>query len=142
MSRLFPLAGLLRIRKMEEDRSRQRLAQANSNLAETLEEVGGLHAYLATERGRRGVNASLAAVAASRAATAGMLAILDREVEERQAAVDEARDAYTADRMRSRALEKLADNHEAQVAAEEQRAEQVMLDEAAAAGWARGGQSR
>lgn len=139
MSRLFPLAGLLRIRKMEEDTSRQRLAEANANLSETLEEVGGLHAYLAQERDRTGVNASLAAVAASRAATAGLLAVLDMEAEQREAEVEEARAAYSGTRMRARALEKLADRHESQVVAEELAAEQVQLDEAAVSSWARGG---
>lgn len=137
--RVFPLAGLLRIRKLEEDRARQRLADATSDLQERLDRAGGLHGYLRQTDERTGEGSSLAALAAARSATTGLLALIEVEAaalaQERDRAREELRDA----RARARALEKLEADHAAQVAAEQLRQEQLLLEEAASTGWARRG---
>ena len=135
-NRGFRLAGLLKIRKLQEDQAKQELAVANVNLQEKVEEAGSLEAYLRQTKPGDQHRSSLAALAASRAATTGLLTLLDLEAQELGRERDRAGEAYREARMRSRGLEKLEGHHEEQVAAEELVAEQVVLDEAAAASWA------
>jgi flagellar protein FliJ len=134
----FSLAGLLRVRDLEEQRAAAELAAANHT-------VNGIRAHrLKTLAFLAGTTvdmtgaANLAAAAAARAAAQSMLGELalmhDRAALEAQA----AQAAHNAARANSLALEKLHVRHVETEHASDLRAEQSALDEIAIGGWRRG----
>ncbi|GAA1412319.1 MULTISPECIES: flagellar export protein FliJ [Oerskovia] len=135
MSTKFRLAGVLRLRRLEEDTAKARLASAHADLAQTVEEAGGLSAYLESSPDRATTGASLAAIAASRAATSAMFAALEAEARRKSAEVDAAFSGLQGARTARLGLEKLEDRHDQDVARAEGRAEQVTLDEVASSTW-------
>lgn len=142
MARTFPLAGLLRLRHLEEDQAASHLAAANSRLEESsvLRErartaLGGTPAGVVSVE-------SLYAVAAARASTRGMLADLDALGRRHESAQAEAQTHFDAARAQSLRMEKLARRHQASVAADELREEQIVIDEIAATSWHREESSR
>lgn len=142
MARAFPLAGLLRLRHLEEDQAASHLAAANSRLEESsvLRErartaLGGTPAGVVSIE-------SLYAVAAARASTRGMLADLDALGRRHESAQEEAQTHFDAARAQSLRMEKLARRHQASAAADELRDEQIIIDEIAATSWHRGESSR
>ncbi|MET0161276.1 MAG: flagellar export protein FliJ [Microbacteriaceae bacterium] len=131
MNRQFPLAGLLRVRKVEHDAAVSQLGQTTARRQATTDQrmrmAGGLAAS-----GTDAVDAaSLTAIAAARAAAGSMLAALDaREQEQRldeQRAAEAVRDAVR----RTRGIEKLETRHHAAVVAEDLRLGQIEIDEIA-----------
>jgi flagellar FliJ protein len=142
MGRAFPLAGLLRLRHLEEDQAAGQLAAANSRLQDSHAERERARAALgATPTGPASVEA-LYAVAAARASTRGMLADLDALGRRHEAALTEAQDQFDAARAQSMRLEKLAGRHRETVTAEDLRGEQIIIDEIAATAWHRKESSR
>jgi flagellar protein FliJ len=135
MAGRFRLAGVLRLRKLEEDQARMRLVGADADLGETLERVGGLAAYVGASPEHASSGASLAAIAASRAASASLFAVLDAEARLRVQEVDEARAELQRARTASLGLEKLEERHDDETARAEGRAEQATLDEVASSPW-------
>src|SRR5690606_2272893 len=112
MSRMFPLAGLLRLRQVQEERAASDLAAANVRARE-------LRARQARMRGALGETSTtptsttvLYAVAAARASSRSMLAELDALDSEHQPVLDEANEVFSEARARSIGLEKLAVRHQ------------------------------
>jgi flagellar FliJ protein len=129
MNRRFPLAGLLRLRQLEQDQAAARFGAANARLRalSAREET----ALTGTERIASDVesSASLRAVAAARASAMSMLADLHTLAEVAESERDDAQLELAAARARTVGLEKLEARHAEAVAAAELAAEQGVLDE-------------
>lgn len=135
MNTKFRLAGVLRLRQLEEDAAKARLARANADLAQTVEEAGGLAAYLEASPDHASTGASLAAIAASRAATSALFSALEVEARRKAGEIDEAFSGLQQARSSRLGLEKLQDRHDDDVSRAEGRAEQAVLDEVASSAW-------
>ena len=131
----FSLAGLLRLRKLEED---QRVVELNT--ARNRENIG----VARTRRIRNSLSesptdplsyASLVSVAATRATTATLLAELGEADRAAAAEVETARVAHAAAHRRTKGLEKLGARYDAARTAEELRTEQLALDDLSARAW-------
>jgi len=137
MKRIFPLAGLLRLRHLQQDEAAVELAAANSrvNDNETRRDRaralvhGGGHSPTSV--------AAMSALAAARASSRSMLADLDALGQGHQAALAHAQTVFDAARAESVALEKLKARHSAAVIAADLKAEQTVLDEIASTRWHR-----
>ncbi|MBC7441411.1 MAG: hypothetical protein H7311_02605 [Ramlibacter sp.] len=141
MARAFALAGLLRLRHLQQDQAAGDLAAANAlsqaNLAQRAQARSVLAGLPALATGAD----TLAAIAAARASARSMLAEMEAHGRNYQVAVGEARQEFDARRAASVGLEKLSDRHAVVARAEELHAEQAVLDEIASSSWhrARGG---
>lgn len=133
MARGFALAGLLRLRTLQEEQAAAELARANADLRaaerrreQTAQMLAGtslpVHADSLTWR----------ASIASRAALSALTVEATAMVEAGRHHADEASDGWSAARRAARALEILRERHDVEVRAAEQAAEQLVLDEAAA----------
>ncbi|MFC0680693.1 hypothetical protein ACFFGH_22915 [Lysobacter korlensis] len=132
----FPLAGLLRLRKLQEDQAAAALSatraraeqvrQRNRRLRETLV-ASGLEASSVEH---------IVAIAAARASTSSMLSEL--EALGRSTADEESRALadHQESRRRALTLEKLEAGHQAAQVQEQSIEEQRALDELAVRGWA------
>jgi flagellar FliJ protein len=137
MARLFALAGLLRLRHLQEDQAAGDLAQANAVAQANIRRRANTRAALEVLPSSVTGPNTLHAVAAARASTRSMLAEMDALGNNYQTAVGEAQAAYDASRAESVSLEKLEGRHGAVVAAEDLHAEQTILDEVASTAWHR-----
>lgn len=129
MSAAFSLAGLLRLRRVEED---QRALELNS--ARDRESIG----LARTRRIRNSLSdspvdpddfASLVSIAATRASTSTMLSELSEIDADAAAQVSAAVIAHADAHRKTLGLEKLETRFEAARLAEQQRAEQLLLDD-------------
>ncbi len=132
MSRAFRLAGLLRLRSLAEEQAAAELAgrtrgrdAALARSRATEHALGDATFPAATD------SVGVQAVVASRLALSALLVDQRARVAVLQEAVEQADTAWAEARTRTRTLEKLQDKHEVAVRAEEQRAEQLVLDEVA-----------
>ncbi|WP_034623672.1 flagellar export protein FliJ [Cellulomonas sp. URHE0023] len=132
MSRAFPLAGLLRLRTMSEDRAASELAlarrdqvRAEQRALETAERLSG-----ATMPSGTGLLAFQASVA-SRSALGSLLIEHRRDVSVAETVTDERTEAWSEARQQVRTLERLEERHDEAERLEETRAEQKVLDEIA-----------
>ena len=133
MSRPFPLAGLLRVRALAEDTAAAELAAARraedaarERAARTAEMLGG---------SRPPGEAELSAWQAAVAARVALSSLLVEDVAVVRRAEDETerrQDEWARARSRTRAVERLRDKHDDEQRTEEERAEQLTLDEVAA----------
>ncbi|MCQ1951182.1 MULTISPECIES: flagellar FliJ family protein [Arthrobacter] len=139
MSRAFPLAGLLRLRQLQQDRAAGELAAANVRMRETHE--ARAEAYNALETSQTLSDAvdaaTMNAIAAARASSRSMLADLNALGTRHTAEVEAARAEFSSARARSVGLEKLEGKFVEAEAAEDLRAEQTILDELAGSAWHR-----
>jgi flagellar protein FliJ len=131
MERTFRLAGLLRLRKLQEDEAAGRLALANVRLRSAEAVRAGTQAMLAAHALPDGDHLAFARGVTGRAALGGL-------VTEAAAGEGAARDVaqvrtgeWSATRSRSVALEKLEDKHRTEVRMDDDRQEQLALDEIA-----------
>ena len=131
MSRSFSLAGLLRVRSIQERAAAQELSRAVIEANQTRTRDRHLRAALAAAETDAVDVRSLAAMAAARVAGRSMLADLASLQEMQQQAVDEAEATHSGVRREVRGLDRLAAAHAARVQAEALRAEQLELDEIA-----------
>jgi flagellar FliJ protein len=144
MARTFALAGLLRLRHLQQDQAAGDLATANAqsqaNLTRRAQARAALDVLPSTATGAD----TLYAVAAARASARSMLAEMDALGRNYQLAVGEAQVAFDAKRAESVSLEKLEGRHGAAALAEDLHTEQGILDEIASTGWhrARSGNTR
>ncbi|TFD73993.1 hypothetical protein [Cryobacterium fucosi] len=139
MARTFALAGLLRLRHLQQDQAAGDLAAANAIArANTLRRAQARATLEVLPSSVTGAE-TLYAVAAARASTRSMLAEMDALGRNHQTAVGEAQAAYDATRAESVTLEKLEGRHGQTVAAEDLHAEQTILDEIASTSWHRNG---
>ena len=135
MSRQFSLAGLLRLRHLQQDEAAGQLASANARLDSTSVQRNRARAALGATRSDASSTESLYAMAAGRASMRSMLADLDSMLGQQRAEATEATEAFSAARARAVALEKLEAKHMETVMVEELRAEQSVIDEIASTTW-------
>jgi hypothetical protein len=128
----FRLAGLLRLRQLQEENVRAELARTR---AQELQRRRAEHRVRAA-LGETAVDVTSAetvqSIAAARASTSSMLGELDALLAGDVAAVAEAEAAHAAARAATIQIEKLEERHAARTRAEGLRAEQLGLDEHAA----------
>lgn len=135
MSRQFSLAGLLRLRHLQQDQAAGHLASANARLDATSVQRNRARAALGATRTDATSTESLYAMAAGRASMRSMLADLDAMFAQQEAAAAEAQVDFSAVRAKAIALEKLETKHIETVLLEELRAEQNIIDEMASTSW-------
>lgn len=137
MGRDFPLAGLLRLRQLQQDSAAGKLAVANSQLRATAAARDDAYLTLAESPLQAADAGTLNAIAAARASSRSMLADLLAVEALQGAALNSAQSEFQSARARSMGLEKLETQHATVVAAEDLRAEQTVLDELAGTTWHR-----
>ncbi|GAA1109493.1 flagellar FliJ family protein [Arthrobacter flavus] len=130
-SRAFPLAGLLRLRRINQDRAAGELAAAAAALRERAADRGTAMASLDRSLSRVDSAQALSAVAAARASSRSMLRELEALETRSRADLDRAQNDFSAARAQTISLEKLEERHTAAVHAEDLKAEQLVLDEIA-----------
>ncbi|PJJ73286.1 flagellar FliJ protein [Diaminobutyricimonas aerilata] len=135
MSRLFPLAGLLRIRQVEKDLAAAELAAARADAARTAHRRRAARSVLAAGPSQPNSAETVTAIAAARASTSSMLADLGALEAGHRQRIDEARAAHDEARGRQLAIEKLGERFAVEQGVLEARAEQGVLDELAARAW-------
>lgn len=137
MNRLFPLAGLLRLRRLEQDQAAANLGSVNTRLAAL--NARQESARIETERTPSEATdaASLRAIAAARVSSMSMLADLRHLTRIAEDDREQAQAALAVTRARTIGLEKLEERHGLDVAAADLAAEQGVLDELASASWQR-----
>lgn len=131
MTRPFSLAGLLRVRSIQERAAAQELSRATIEANQTATRDRHLRAALAADESDATDVRSLAALAAARVAGRSMLADLQSLAELQQAEVESAQTAHESVRRELRGLDRLATAHRMRVRAEQLRVEQHELDEIA-----------
>lgn len=137
MNREFSLAGLLRLRQIQQDQAATGLARARSRSSSVrVREAAARRELTATDEPISS-SASLRAVAAARSSSQSMLTDLQNLSRLAETEEADARSAFIAARTRSVGLEKLQTRHFAEVASEDLRVEQSALDEIASTGWHR-----
>jgi flagellar FliJ protein len=141
MNRQFSLAGLLRIRKIQQDQAASSLARATSRSRSIRVREAAAREQLDDSADSVSGTAGLRAVAASRAAAQGMFAELQALADIADAETAEAQALFTEARTRSVSLEKLEARHLAERLAAELSAEQGALDEIASIAWHRDAQA-
>ncbi|WP_226532084.1 hypothetical protein [Microbacterium paraoxydans] len=129
MSRSFSLAGLLRVREIQERAAAQRLSRAVIDAQHTEARDRSLRAHLAGI-GNEAVDVrSLAALAAARVAGRTLLADLTTLSELQQQTVSDARAEHAEARRAMRGLDRLAAAHAEKARTAALHAEQAELDE-------------
>lgn len=129
MTRSFSLAGLLRVREIQERAAAQRLSRAVLDARHTEARDRSLRAHL-SGTGSEAVDVrSLAALAAARVAGRTLLSDLTMLAELQEQTVDQARAEHSEARRAMRGLDRLAQAHAVRVRAAELHAEQAELDE-------------
>ncbi|MCU1570971.1 MAG: hypothetical protein JWR33_1712 [Naasia sp.] len=127
----FNLAGLLRLRRRQENEAAGGLLRARSRASELAAQRTGVRDALLDQTDAPASIESVHAISAARASTSSMLADLHSLEREQGAEVDRAATSHAAARARRIALEKLEERHAAARATEVLRAEQLVLDELA-----------
>lgn len=140
MARPFPLAGLMRLRRLQEDEAAGTLAAANRAARLHADRQRAARHELDSTSSEASGTTALLAVAAARASARSMLASLDALAVEHQAAAAEAHEEYLQARLKASGMEKLEARHQADAHGEALRAEQIGLDELALRGRKIGGQ--
>lgn len=133
MSR-FRLAGLLRVRTLQEEQARGRLGGAQVRLTAAQQHLLRSQALLAAAGPPTAGEASV--FLASVASRAALASAVDAAVTLRATAGDEldgARSQWMQARLRARSIERLGERHEAEQAAELGRLEQAASDDLAGA---------
>lgn len=131
----FRLAGLLRVRDLEEQRAAATLAEASVALDAVYAHRSRTRATLAGVPPEAADAAALSALVAARANAHALLGELSSLHDQAEHIAANARDAHHAARADARALEKLHLRHIDTETTREIRAEQLTLDEIAIQGW-------
>jgi flagellar FliJ protein len=137
MARSFPLAGLLRLRQVQQDQAAIDLSVANARVAEGTARQRRARSSLGATSSEATSASVLYAVAASRAASRSMLAELQALDCDHRASLEVANTAFTDARARSIGLEKLEVRFDDAVANGMLVAEQAVLDEISSTRWHR-----
>lgn len=135
MSRPYRLAGLLRLRKLQEDQAASDLAVANAARRAALD----LQAVAQGELAHHGFDpvsetGAWRSAIASRVALRGLVREAAAASELAATEVDQREMAWADARRRAVPLEKLAERHEESEKVEDLRQEQIVLDEIASRG--------
>ncbi len=137
MARSFPLAGLLRLRRMEEEQAAGSLSDANARTSALRARKSVLHLDLERTVSEAATAEALQLAAIARASARSMLADLQTATAEQESETLRAEVAFRDARTHSVGLEKLENKHSNAVAAEDLRVEQRALDEVATGAWHR-----
>lgn len=129
MKRSFSLAGLLRVREIQERAAAQRLSRAVIDAQHTEARDRSLRAHLSGVGSEAVDVRSLAALAAARVAGRTLLVDLTTLSELQKRTVDEARTEHAEARRAMRGLDRLAEAHALRMRTAELQAEQTDLDE-------------
>ena len=135
MSAKFSLAGLLRLRRLEEDQRAAELNSARDREAVGLARTRRIRRALADGHEDPTAHASLASIAAARASSATMLGELGELDRENAAEVERAVGAHADAHRRTLGLEKLEARFEEKAQAEALREEQLLLDDLSSRAW-------
>ena len=131
----FRLGGLLRLRRLQEDQAAAELAQANARRRSAeLRRLATEEMLSGQVLPPRGDLLSWQASVAGRAALTGLVGEASLAVAVAAARAGVAADQWSGARTRAVTLTKLEERHTVTVRAEEERVEQLLLDEAAARG--------
>ncbi|MCV2392786.1 flagellar export protein FliJ [Actinotalea sp. M2MS4P-6] len=132
MSRPFRLGALLRLRQLEEERAAASLAAANVEVREAEDERAELVSLMSgVQFPSRVDDAVWRTLVVSRASLHGLVNEASAVVDVATRRSELATADWTAARTRLAMVDKLADRHAVTVRAEEEKAEQLVLDEAA-----------
>lgn len=131
MSAPFRLAGLLRLRRLNEDAAAARWGSAAAEQRATRARRDGMHDRAVAGDSAPDSVISLRAIAAARSSTVALLAELDAATATAEDAERMMREAWTAARTETAGLEKLEERHDERVARAELAADQAALDELA-----------
>ena len=134
MERAFRLAGLLRLRKLQEDQAAAVLATANAGLRVAQARRADRTAALANHCLPDGDSRAFAVGIAARASLGGLLVEARTAVVTSRERVTVDTSAWSAARSLSVGLEKLEEKHRVVVQHEDDRLEQIVLDEIASRG--------
>jgi flagellar FliJ protein len=134
----FGLAGLLRVRGLEEQRAAAELAEANRAVEAVRARGARTRASLAGVGPGAVDSATLSAVAAARTSAQVLLGELSALNQLASQEAGEARTVHSAARASAVSLEKLRRRHAEAEVARELRDEQAALDEIAIQGWRAG----
>lgn len=127
----FGLAGLLRIRRLKEERAAYEITRARSRASELAAERHQLIEQLDDHAHDARTVRAIHALSAARASTSTMLADLEALSITQRRLVAEAEEQHRAALREVRAVEKLEEKHDAEERITEVRAEQTILDELA-----------
>lgn len=127
----FRLGGLLRLRRLEEERAAATLARANAERAAARERRSHAATELSAASFDDGDAASFQAAVAGRASLMGLLEESTLLLAVAAEHADEVQRDWTERRTDVRTLEKLEERHDAAEVAKEGRAEQLLADEVA-----------
>ncbi|MCT1606260.1 flagellar FliJ family protein [Nesterenkonia massiliensis] len=130
MSRRFPLAGLMRLRHLEETQAAGRLQSARQDQQNTNQRLAR---FVETNTGGENPSspAALLAIAAARSSSRSMLTELHALAAQAEQQVQDAESAYSQAKRATGVVEKLHQRHLQQQEVEELAREQSVLDEAA-----------
>jgi len=131
MARGFRLAGLLRLRQVQEEQAASDLAAANARARENAARQNRARATLGGSGADATSSTVLYAIAAARSSSRSMLAELEAVDQRNQETVSAAASAYAAARARSLGLEKLEARHTENQNALDIAAQQAVVDEIA-----------
>lgn len=137
MARLFPLAGLLRLRQIQQDQAASDLAAARRRANDSTVRERRAQSALAGIATDVSDSSVLYAIAAARASSRSMLAELQEIERADRETAELANAAFTQARARSVGLEKLERRHIDGVEHADLHAEQGVLDEIATRDWKR-----
>lgn len=137
MSREFSLAGLLRIRRIQQDQAASVVSRAASRSRSVRAREATARQDLEQSPERVTSAVGLRAVAAARSATQSMLTELQSLTLDAETQLSAARRDFTQARVRSVGLEKLEIRHDAEILALDLKTEQGALDEIASVTWHR-----
>jgi flagellar FliJ protein len=129
MARAFRLAGLLRLRQVQQEQAASDLASANARAHANAMQQNRARAALGGVSAEPTSSVVLYAIAAARSSSRSMLAELEAVEFRTRAQVDEAAASYAEARTRSLGLEKLEARHAATEADADLAAQQAAVDE-------------
>lgn len=127
----FSLAGLLRIRRLKEDRAAYEMQRARSRASELAQERHQLLEALDDHGHDSASVRHIAALSAARASTSSLLADLEALSQTQRRVVADTEEQYRAARRDVRTVEKLEEKHAVQERETDLRDEQKVLDELA-----------
>jgi flagellar FliJ protein len=127
----FPLAALLRLRRLREDQAAASVGRARSRASQLAAQRGRLIDTLSDRDSDTTDIRGIAAMAAARASAAVMLSDLEGLRQAQERAVDEAEGEHRTARREAAVVQKLEERHGEQERARELSAEQAALDELA-----------
>lgn len=137
MARTFPLAGLLGLRRLEEDQAAAALSAANSRAGAVQARRDAALRDLDSSSSDAADATALRMAAFARATSRSMLSDLAALSALAETETARAQEDFQAARARTVGLEKLEGKHTAAALAEDLRTEQVALDEIASGSWQR-----